>query len=116
MPARSAILLCLLSSVLYAHAQPTPATRPNPNPTDVAGIAVNYDEARTGAYTLTDPLVLKNGKPVRDAKTWFAKRRPEIAKMFETQQYGRAPDRPAEESFEITDKGTPALDGKAIRK
>jgi hypothetical protein len=36
--------------------------------------------------------------------------------MFETQQYGRAPGRPADESFEIVDKGTPALNGKAIRK
>ena len=36
----------------------------------VAGIPVNYDEARVGAYTLPDPLLLANGKPVRDAKTW----------------------------------------------
>ena len=36
--------------------------------------------------------------------------------IFETQQYGRAPGRPADESFEVIDKGTPALDGKAIRK
>src|SRR6202522_3740876 len=36
--------------------------------------------------------------------------------MFETQQYGRAPGRPADESFEIIERGTPALNGKAIRK
>ena len=36
--------------------------------------------------------------------------------MFETQQYGVMPGRPADESFEVTDKGTPALNGKAIRK
>ena len=36
--------------------------------------------------------------------------------MFETQQYGRAPGRPADESFEMVDPGTPALNGKAIRK
>ena len=53
---------------------------------------------------------------MRDAKTWYAKRRPEIVEIFETQQYGRAPGRPADESFEVTDKGTPALNGKAIRK
>ncbi len=57
-----------------------------------------------------------NGKPVLDAKTWTTKRRPEIVEMYETQQYGRAPGRPDAESFEITDKGTPALNGKAIRK
>ena len=82
----------------------------------IAGIAVNYDEAKVGSYTLPDPLILANGKPVRDAKTWWKTRRPEIVSLFETQQYGRAPGRPAEESFEVTDKGTSALGGKAIRK
>src|ERR1700728_2598685 len=36
--------------------------------------------------------------------------------MFETQQYGRAPGRPPNESFEIVDRGTSALNGEAIRK
>ena len=36
--------------------------------------------------------------------------------MFETQQYGRDPGRPADEKFEVTDEGTPALNGKAIRE
>ena len=82
----------------------------------VAGIPVNYDEAKVGEYTLPDPLQLINGKAVKDAKTWWTKRRPEIVKIFETEQYGRAPGRPADEAFDVTEKGTPALDGKAIRK
>jgi hypothetical protein len=86
-----------------------------PPPAAVAGIPVNYDEAKVGTYVLPDPLKMNDGKPVRDAKQW-AKRRLEIVKLFETQQYGVAPGRPADESFEVTDKGTPALDGKAIRK
>jgi hypothetical protein len=77
---------------------------------------VNYDEAKVGTYTLTNPLVLNNGEPVRSAKTWFKERRPQILKIFETQQFGRAPGRPADEWFEITDKGTPALGGQALRK
>jgi len=92
-----------------------PAT-PKALPSSVAGIPVNYDQAKVGEYTLPDPLKLNNGKPVRDAKTWYKKRRPQIEEIFETQQYGRDPGRPAEESFDVTDKGTPALDGKAIRK
>ena len=83
---------------------------------EVAGIPVNYTEAAVGDYVLPDPLVLANGKPVRDAKTWNEKRRPEIVKLFEENQYGRAPGRPAGMSFEVFDKGTPALDGKAIRR
>ena len=110
------VCIGLLSlSLASASAQTAPPT-PKPSPDVVAGIPVNYDEARTGTYTLADPLKLNNGKPVRDAKTWFAKRRPELVDLFETQQYGRAPGRPAAESFDITDKGTPALSGKALRK
>ena len=92
------------------------ALAPAAAPEVIAGIAVNYDEAKVGSYSLPDPLVLANGKPVRDAKVWWTKRRPEIVALFESQQYGRAPQRPAEESFEVTDKGTPALGGKALRK
>jgi len=109
--------LCLLAlSGLTVHAQmPAPPT-PRPVPEVVAGIPVNYYEAKVGTYTLPDPLKLNNGKPVRNAKIWYAKRRPEIEEIFATQQYGRDPGRPAGESFEVTDKGTPALNGKAIRK
>jgi hypothetical protein len=82
----------------------------------IAGIPVNYDEALVGTYTLPDPLVLANGQPVRDAKTWSEKRRPEIVRLFEEDEYGRAPGRPAGMSFDVFDKGTPALDGKAIRR
>src|SRR5471032_1829320 len=31
----------------------------------------NYYEDKIPPYTLPDPLVLKNGQPVRDADTWF---------------------------------------------
>ncbi len=118
---KSIVLACLVLSGarISAPAQTPsapPAPRLNPNPADVAGIPVNYEEAKVGDYTLPDALVLSNGQRVRDAKTWFAKRRPEILELIETQQFGRAPGRPADESFEVTDKGTPALDGKATRK
>lgn len=108
-------LLAFLLSSLALQAQAPPPT-PRPAPDVVAGIPVNYDETKVGTYILPDPLKLNNGKPVRNAQAWYSKRRPEIVEMFETQQYGKAPGRPAGESFEIVDKGTPALNGKAIRK
>jgi hypothetical protein len=83
---------------------------------EVAGIPVNYTEALAGKYTLPDPLVLANGKPVKDAKTWMQKRRPEIVRLFEENQYGRTPGRPSKMSFDVFEKGTPAFDGKAIRR
>ena len=89
---------------------------PAPPPAVVAGIPVNYDEAKVGTYQLPDPLLLANGKPVRDPHTWYKKRRPQIVKLFEENQYGRAPGRPAGMSFDVFDKGTPAFGRKAIRK
>jgi hypothetical protein len=82
----------------------------------IAGIPVNYDESLVGTYTLPDPLVLANRELVRDSETWYQKRRPEIVRLFEENQFGRSPGRPADMSFDVYDKGTPALDGRAIRK
>ncbi|MBO0857843.1 MAG: acetylxylan esterase [Chloracidobacterium sp.] len=99
----------LLSACAAAQAQNAPRA-------EVAGIPVNYDESRVGNYTLPDPLTLNNGAKVRDAKTWVQKRRPEIVRLFEENQFGRSPARPDGMSFDVFDKGAPALDGKALRR
>jgi hypothetical protein len=111
-------MLMVLSgaAALLAQAPAQPAAAPPARPDVVAGIPVNYDEARAAGYTLPDPLVMADGKPVRDAKTWTTKRRPEIIKAFEEQQFGRVPGKPAGLRFDVFDKGTPALNGAAIRK
>lgn len=63
---------------------------PSGNPS--APNAANTDEAKATPYTtLPDPLVLKNGKKVTDAKTWWNKRRPEIVEAFDKEIYGRLP-------------------------
>lgn len=85
-------------------------------PTKVAGIPVNYDEAQVGTYTLPDPLTLLNGKKVTDTNTWIRKRRPEILKMFEEQQFGKAPAKVPKLSFRTTESGTTVYNGKAIRR
>ena len=95
-------------------AQPAPA-QPAP-PTVVAGIPVNYDEAKVGTYKLPDPLVTSKGARVRDAATWTRVRRPEILRMIETTQFGRAPAKPEKVVVDRFDTGTPALGGKAIRR
>jgi len=87
-----------------------------PPPDNVAGIPVSYDEAKVGAYTLPDPLVLQNGQPVRDTRTWRDRRRPEIVRLAEENQYGRSPGRPPGMRFDVFDKGTPALNGTALRR
>lgn len=105
MASRTLFLSFLSAGVIFCQA---PKVEKKP-PSEVAGIPVNYDEAQAGSYTLPDLMA-------RDAKTWTQKRRPEIVRLFEENEYGRSPGRPAGMTFDIFDKGTPALDGKAIRK
>lgn len=85
-------------------------------PDTVAGIPVNYTESRVGRYTLPDPLVMADGAAVRDEATWFGQRRPEILRLFEEYQFGRAPGKPADMTFDVFDAGTSALGGEAIRR
>jgi len=82
----------------------------------VAGIPVNYSEDSVGTYTLPDPLLMQNGKLVKDAATWTKKRRPEIMQLYEENQFGKMPGKPSNLRFEVQEKGTLALNGKAMRK
>ena len=109
-----AIGLPLWAVVLFGQVQKQ-AEKKAP-PTEVAGIHVNYDEALAGNYTLPDPLKMADGKPVKDARTWTEKRRPELIRLFEENEYGRAPGRPRDMSFDVFEKASPAFDGKATRR
>lgn len=79
-------------------------------------IPVNYTEADSGSYTLPDLLTLENGQKVVDARTWREVRRPEILRLLEENQFGKAPGRPEAMHFDVFDKGTSAFGGTAIRK
>ena len=85
-------------------------------PGSVANIPVNYTEARTGSYTLPDPLRFADGSAVATAQAWRDKRRPELLRLVEENEYGRVPPRPPAMTFDVLDKGTPAFDGRALRK
>ena len=79
----------------------------NPN----APNAANYDESKANPYPdLPDPLVLKNGKKVTDAKTWREKRRPEIVEDFDREIYGRVPKNTPKVKWEIV-KDTMEMNG-----
>ena len=108
-PSRTVLAVFILAS---------PALAQLPDyPDDVkAGIPVNYTESKVGTATPPDPLRLANGQPVRDTKTWLEKRRPEIVTLFEENQYGKAPGRPADLSFDVFEKDGRAFDGKAVRR
>jgi hypothetical protein len=85
-------------------------------PEVVAGHPVNYQEDLVGSYTLPELLVCADGQRVSSAKNWMKKRRPELIKLFEEIQFGKMPSHTPSIRFVVFDKGTPAFNGKAIRK
>ena len=63
----------------------------------------NYDEAKANPFPkLPDPLVLKNGKPVKKAADWWKLRRPEIVEDFDREIYGRVPKVVPKVTWEVT--------------
>ncbi len=97
---------------------PLPRNDANGNPLRRAptGHVSNYDEAKVGNYTLPDPLVLANGKPVRNAKTWLNVRRPELLKLYDSEIYGAVPRNAPKATDKVLETDTNALGGLAIHK
>lgn len=98
------IILMLFSKTLLSAQQDT-----------VAGIPVNYDETKTGSWVLPDLFALQGGRRVTDAREWVEQRRPELLRLFEVEQFGKCPKRVPREAS-LFDAGSPAFDGKAVRK
>jgi len=74
----------------------------------------NYDEAKADPYPIPDALVLKNGQPVRDADTWWNRRRPEILNDFYAEVYGRIPEDTPKVTWEVTTREAGAVRTKTI--
>ncbi len=104
---------CLMPVIVCGVAQ---AQIPDSPDAVVANIPVNYTEAKVVSYALPDPLKLANGEPVRDAATWFEKRRPELIRLFEENEYGRVPATAPKVIWRVVSTDANALDGKAIMK
>ena len=93
------------------------ALRPGPSgraaPGDPAG--ANYDPAKANPYpNLPDPLVLKNGKKVSSAKTWWNQRRPEIVEDFEREVIGGVPTNAPKVTWTVTETVNRELAGVPI--
>ncbi|MGD0591236.1 MAG: acetylxylan esterase [Bacteroidota bacterium] len=66
--------------------------RAGPSGNPQAPNAANRDELKASPYTsLPDPLILNSGEKVKDAETWWNKRRQEIVEYFDREIYGRVP-------------------------
>ncbi len=103
-----AILLLICSFNTYGQGNAPPDT--------IAGISVNYNESKVGSYTLPNPLKFDTGKRITTAKEWYQIRRPQILEWYKEDQFGHAPGRPSDMSFDVFDEGTPAFGGEAIRR
>ncbi len=76
----------------------------------------NYDEAKVPPYTLPDPLVMQDGRPVKTAAMWRNQRRGELLKLFEQHVYGRRPPEPRTIRFHVTERPPEHLHSKGKRK
>ena len=62
------------------------------------GQTPNYDESIVRDYTLPDPLIFNDGKPVRSARDW-KQRREELIELFAMNVYGHSPKAPKTSEF-----------------
>jgi hypothetical protein len=90
--------------------------RPGANGRDPnAPNAANYDESKGNPYpALPEVLELANGRPVKDAKTWWKKRRPELVELFDREVYGRVPRRVPGVAWSVTESREEVVGGKPV--
>ena len=112
------VIGCASGLMAAENGPPRPKQDAKGNPIRYAatGHVSNYDEAKVGSFVLPDPLVLQNGKPVKDAATWNTVRRPELIALYEREIFGAVPTRAPKVSADVVATEVGALGGKAVRK
>ena len=129
-PVSIALTAACLAVVVVAGQAPAPTPiQPPPDPTVVGktpeGFTLrlarktnhisNYNESSVPAYTLPDPLVMFDGRPVRTAADWKA-RRAEILKTYEEDVYGRVPANAPKVRWEVGSPDPAARAGAVLRR
>ncbi|MBP6025556.1 glucuronyl esterase domain-containing protein [Ferruginibacter sp.] len=100
----SLIVLLFITSIVFCQTDKLPKTS--------AGFPINYNEDSVGNYTLPEIFTNK----AETIQSWNTTRRSQLLKLFETIEYGKMPAKPADLHFNVFEKGTRILNGKAIRK
>jgi len=95
---RVVALLAAVSSAIAAEAIPS-----------------NEDESKVPSYTLPDPLVFADGRPVQDAAAW-RQRRAELLELYRSHVYGRTPKGLPRPKGKVLSTEADALAGVAVRK
>jgi hypothetical protein len=75
----------------------------------------NYNESVIPAFTLPDPLVMFDGRPVKTPADWKV-RRAEILKTYEEDIYGRVPANAPKVRWEVGTADSTARTGAALRR
>jgi len=75
----------------------------------------NYDESKANPYSsLPDPLILANGKPVKSAKDWWKRRRPELVELYDREIYGRMPAHVPAVTWSVKESREDMVGGKPV--
>ncbi len=92
------------------------ALRPGANGRDPAAPNyANYDESKANPHpTLPEVLRLANGKPVRSAKDWWRKRRPELLEIYDREIYGRVPANVPGVTWSVEESREDLVGGKPV--
>lgn len=80
------------------------------------GVPTNLTQANAGKFELPSLFKTNDDRLAGTPAEWRDVRRPEIMETLAAQQFGRTPDIDVRVAFDVWDDGTPAYDGKAIRK
>ena len=75
----------------------------------------NYNETVVTSYTLPDPLIMFDGRPVRTAADWKA-RRAEIVKVYEEDVYGSVPANAPRVRWDVASTDPAARTGAILRR
>ena len=78
--------------------------------------SANETESKVIPYTLPDPLMMLNGKRVKDSTEWMKTQRAYIYQLFEKNVYGRYPVQKINVRYKIREESKQALGGIALRR
>ncbi|MCG2459800.1 acetylxylan esterase [Flavobacteriaceae bacterium F89] len=76
----------------------------------------NYDESKVPTFKLPDALTTFDGDKIGTAQEWNEIRRPELYSFFETQVYGKVPEKLDISGTKVLERSGNALNGKATRR
>jgi hypothetical protein len=88
----------------------------NPASAQFPSDSANENESKVIAYTLPDPLMMPNGKRVKDSTEWMKAQRAYIYQLFEKNVYGRYPRQKINVRYKIREESNKALGGIALRR